>query len=438
MSGFIIAAPSSGSGKTTITLGLLRALCRNGVDVVSGKAGPDFIDPQFHSVASDSNCFNFDPWGMRDDFLRQQAIDLVVGESKNSTEKTLIIEAMMGLFDGAADGSGSAADLAALLDLPIVLVVDCSKLSHSVAAMVHGFKSFRQDVEIAGVILNKVGSDRHEMMLRSALEPTGTLVLGAVHRKDTLSLPERHLGLVQAGEHVQLDAFIENAADVMAEHVNLDQLLALGISGGATPSSDVVKKLPPLGQRISIAKDVAFSFIYPHILDGWRGQGAEISFFSPLANEAPHKDCDAVYLPGGYPELHAGDIANSANFIAGLQNAVSQSKTVYGECGGYMVLGEGSIDADGVRHQMVGALPLETSFADRQRHLGYRKLKSLGSFVWGQELKAHEFHYSTESHRGDVKPLFEAFDAQDNALGQFGMRRGKTAGSYMHVIDQVN
>jgi cobyrinic acid a,c-diamide synthase len=438
MSGFIIAAPSSGSGKTTITLGLLRALFRNGVDVVSGKAGPDFIDPQFHSIASGSSCFNFDPWGMRDDFLRQQAFDLISNESKGAAEKTLIIEAMMGLFDGAADGTGSAADLAALLDLPIVLVVDCSKFSHSVAAIVHGFKSFRQDIDIAGVILNKVGSDRHEMMLRSALAPTSTLVLGAVHRKDTLSLPERHLGLVQAGEHIQLDAFIENAADVIADQLDLEQLSLLGISKHAASLSKPIAKLPPLGQRISIAKDVAFSFIYPHILDGWRSQGAEISFFSPLGDQAPDKDCDAVYLPGGYPELHAGDIASSPSFMVGLQTAIDQSKTVYGECGGYMVLGEGLIDADGVRHQMVGALPLETSFANRKRHLGYRTLKPLSSSLWAQDLKAHEFHYSMETYRGDVAPLFEAFDAQDNALGQFGMCRGKTAGSYMHVIDQVN
>ncbi|PYB75187.1 cobyrinate a,c-diamide synthase [Rhizobium wuzhouense] len=430
MSGLLIAAPSSGSGKTVVTLGLMRALSRRGVVVSPGKAGPDYIDPAFHAAASGRTCFNFDPWAMRAALLRAQA-------ARSSDEGLLVIEAMMGLFDGAADGTGSAADLAALLALPVILVIDCARMSQSVAAIATGFACFRPDVRVAGVILNKVGSVRHEGMLRAALADTGLPVLGVLRSNPDLHLPERHLGLVQASEHAGLETFIEAAATAVEEGCDLAALMALakGSTGSAPPPETAT--VPPLAQHIAVARDIAFAFSYPHLLDGWRRQGAEISFFSPIADEAPSTDAGAVYLPGGYPELHAGRIAGALTFKAGMSEAATRGARVYGECGGYMVLGDGLIDADGQGHAMLGLLPLTTSYAQRSRHLGYRRLRSLVPEMFAGAFSAHEFHYSTVISEGDAERLFEAEDATGQALGAVGLVRGRVCGSYMHLIDRI-
>ncbi len=222
MKGFMIAAPASGSGKTTVTLGLLRVLKRRGVALAPAKAGPDYIDPAYHKAASGADCFNLDPWAMR-----PELISALSSRMTESSAKLLVAEGMMGLFDGAMDGKGSSADLARVLELPVVLVVDCARQSHSVAALVWGFSQFRKDVLIAGIILNRVGSPRHEAMLRGALEPLGIPVLGALPRDTDLSLPERHLGLVQAGEHSDLETFLDHAADVIEAHIDLDTLQSI-------------------------------------------------------------------------------------------------------------------------------------------------------------------------------------------------------------------
>jgi cobyrinic acid a,c-diamide synthase len=430
MSGLLIAAPSSGSGKTVVTLGLMRALSRRGVGVSPGKAGPDYIDPAFHAAASGRTCFNFDPWAMRPVLLRDQA-------QRSSDKGLLVIEAMMGLFDGAADGTGSAADLAGLLALPVVLVIDCGRMSQSVAAIATGFAGFRPDVRVAGVILNKVGSVRHESMLRAALADTGLPVFGVLRSNPDLHLPERHLGLVQANEHAGLEAFIETAATAVEAGCDLPALLALAQGLSAPEASSATAGIAPLSQHIAVARDIAFAFSYPHLLEGWRRQGAELSFFSPLADEAPSADAGAVYLPGGYPELHAGRLAGADTFKAGMVAAVDRGGTVYGECGGYMVLGDGLIDGDGHRHAMLGLLPLVTSYAVRTRHLGYRRLRSLASHVFAGVFSAHEFHYSSVVSEGAAERLFEAEDATGDVLGAVGLRLGKVCGSYMHLIDRI-
>jgi cobyrinic acid a,c-diamide synthase len=430
MSGVMIAAPSSGSGKTTVTLGLLRALQRRGLAVAPGKAGPDYIDPQFHKAACGQACFNFDPWAMRTELLQDQARRL------SCDGQPLVIEAMMGLFDGAADGRGSPADLAALLGLKVVLVVDCGRMSQSVAAMVHGYASFRKDVRVAGVVLNRVGSDRHEAMLRAALQPLGIPVLGILRSDTKLALPERHLGLVQAQEHLALDGFIEHAADCIEAGCDVDTICRLASGAIVTPQSvGSVAALPPLGQHMAIACDVAFAFLYPHLIAGWQAQGATLSFFSPLADEAPDASADAVYLPGGYPELHAGQLASNAKFRAGMLAAAQRDVAIYGECGGYMVLGDGLISADGTRHAMLGLLPLVTSFAQRKRHLGYRRIRPLSPSIFRENMTGHEFHYSVAVSEGEADRLFEAEDALGQVLGAVGLQRGLIAGSYMHVID---
>jgi cobyrinic acid a,c-diamide synthase len=429
MSGFLVAAPSSGSGKTTVTLGLLRALKRCGVALAPGKAGPDYIDPAFHAAAAEAVCLNYDPWAMRPELISANAGLQTAGGALQ------VVEAMMGLFDGAADGRGSAADLARLLRLPVVFVIDCARLSHSVAPLVRGFAEFDRNVMLAGVILNRVGSDRHEAMLRSALEQAGIAVFGALRRDEALVLPERHLGLVQAGEHAALENFIEKAADAVEAGCDIDAILRASRFFGAGPAAANIDRLPPLGQRIAVARDNAFAFVYEHLLLGWRRRGAEVSFFSPLADEVPDHAADAIYLPGGYPELQGGVLAAAENFRAGVTSAIGRGALVYGECGGYMTLGEGLIDAEGRRHAMLGALPLVTSFAERRRHLGYRRLVPLGEFIWQKPLTAHEFHYASIVGEGEAEPLFKAQDALGEPLGMVGLRRGRVAGSFMHVID---
>ena len=273
MNRFMIAAPRSGSGKTLVTLGLLRAFRNKGMRVAGAKAGPDYIDPAFHSAASGKKCINLDPWAMRKDQITCLYHNIARGSD------LIIVEAMMGLFDGAADGSASAGDLAATLDLSVVLVVDVTGLSQSVAALVSGFANFRSDVHVAGVILNQVSSPRHEMMLRTALDKYEIRVFGAIPKDQSLALPARHVGLVQAGEHPELDLFIEHAAHLIEVHCELDGLSGLG---GEKLCSASASHLPPLGQRIAVAEDNAFQFTYQHWLDGWSDAGAEILPFSPL------------------------------------------------------------------------------------------------------------------------------------------------------------
>jgi cobyrinic acid a,c-diamide synthase len=421
--GFLVAAPHSGSGKTVVTLGLMRALADAGETVRPFKAGPDFIDPAFHAAATRTVCCNLDPWGMRPELLRA----LAAGGGLP------VVEGMMGLFDGAADGSGSCADLAALLDLPVVLVIDCARQSHSVAALVRGFRDHWPDIRIAAVILNRVSTERHERLLRQALEPIGIPVAGVIPTLDLLKLPERHLGLVQAVEHAGLEAFIATAATLLKDRVDLKLLTGLG--GAALAETAASGKLLPLGQRISVARDDAFAFVYPHILAGWREQGAEVSFFSPLNGEAPATEADAIYLPGGYPELHAGKLSAATSFRAGMAAARDRSASIYGECGGFMVLGESLTDADGKAHPMLGLLSVETSFATRTRHLGYRRLKGRRGTLFSGHYRAHEFHYSTLVRQGDGMALFDACDATGAELGSHGLQIGTVAGSYMHLID---
>lgn len=419
--GLILAAPGSGSGKTTLTLGLLRAYRRRGVPVRGAKSGPDYIDPRFHEAASGAACPNLDAWAMGPDRLRA----LAAGDG------LLLIEGAMGLFDGAPpDGRGASADLARGLGLGVVLVVDASHMAQSIAPLVAGFAQHDGAVRIAGVILNKVGSPRHERILRAALAPLGLPVLGALHRRAGLTQPSRHLGLVQAKERADLDAWIDDIADLAAGSVDLDALAALA---SPLPDPGAPVRLDPPGQRIAVARDRAFAFAYPHILADWRAAGAEILPFSPLADETPVLEADFIFLPGGYPELHAGALAAAEGFRAGLRAARCP---VYGECGGYMVMGDGLVDAEGRGHEMLGLLPLETSFETRRLHLGYRQATAMQGPFPG-DWAAHEFHYAT-TLRAEGTPLFEARDAEGTLLPAEGLVHGKASGSFLHLIDRAH
>ena len=434
--GVIIAAASSGSGKTTLTLALLRHFRNAGRRVASAKAGPDFIDAAFHGAASGAPCLNLDPWAMRGETIAGLVARL------ESEAEIVLCEGVMGLFDGAgsAGAQGSTADLAALVGWPVVLAVDVAGQSGSAAALLRGFAGHRPDVPVAGVIFNRVGGPRHSAMLANSVHAAlpGLAILGQVPRHAELALPARHLGLVQAGEHPDLERFLDRAAELVAQSVDWAALLALARPSRLAPAAPAL--LLPLGQRIAVAQDVAFAFAYAAQLAHWRAAGAELSLFSPLADEAPAADADAVFLPGGYPELHAGALAARQRFLRGLREAVARGAAIYGECGGYMVLGQGLVDASGARHAMAGLLPLETSFAERHRQLGYRELRLVAAGPLGEagsRFRGHEFHYASVLQEGGGAPLFHATDADGAPLGALGRVSGRVMGSFLHLIDRA-
>ena len=423
MRGLLIAAPASGQGKTTVTLGLLRAWSRIGIDVASGKSGPDYIDPAFHAAATGRPCVTLDAFAAPPAQLTARAA--------MQPADMLVVEGAMGLFDGAATpdpmGRGSAMEVARALGLGIVLVVDAARAGQGVAATVQGHATLAGG--LAGVLLNRIGSARHGDLVARAVE-TVAPVLGVLPRQDDLTVPGRHLGLVQAGEHDDLAAFLDRAADWMTANADLSALRR-----AATPvtAAGGIRRLPPPGQRIALAQDAAFGFSYWHQIADWRATGAEIVPFSPLADEAPDAQADAVVLPGGYPELHAGRLSAASRFRAGMMDARDRGAIIHGECGGYMVLGDGLVDADGTRHAMLGLLRLETSFAAPRRHLGYRRLLPRGG-PWTHPVIGHEFHYAT-TVRAQGDPLFDASDAGGMALGPMGLVEGRTSGSFAHVIE---
>jgi cobyrinic acid a,c-diamide synthase len=423
--GLIIAAPRSGSGKTVVTLGLLAALKRRGLAVAPAKTGPDYIDRAILARVAGAEAINLDPWAMSADRLRSLAAQHATGAD------LLLIEGVMGLFDGAADGTGSTADLAATLKLPVVLVVDAERQGQSIAALVSGFANFRPDVEVAGLIVNRVATTRHEQMLLAALKPLGIPILGVLPRRDSLHLPERHLGLVMPDEVATFDLVVASAADVLEEFVDLNRMIALSSTITASTGASV-GNIPPLGQRIAVALDDAFCFIYPHLLSDWRSQGAEIVPFSPLADQYARMDTDALFLPGGYPELHGQKLASAARFHAGLRDAAARNALIYGECGGFMVLGETLTDTSGTTHRMAGLLPVSTDISRPKRTLGYRRLSHSSPLPWPANLMGHEFHYSTG---GAANPLFSSTDALGSALPPMGAIVGRVMGSYAHVID---
>ena len=428
----IIAAPGSGSGKTTLTLALLRGLRDAGVAVASAKVGPDYIDPAYHAAASGRTCHNLDTWAMSDGTLSALIADL----QRNAS--SIVVEGVMGLFDGAPDGRGSAADLSRRTGWPVVLVVDASGMAASVAALAHGFVSYDPGVEVAGVIFNRTGSRRHGELLRRAMQPLGIPVFGCITRSGSLELPSRHLGLVQAREHPDLEDFLARAAGQVGREVDTEALLAAARPARFEPVEEG-GGLPVLGRRIAVARDDAFAFCYPWVLDAWRRAGCEIGFFSPLDDEPPNTDADAVYLPGGYPELHAGRLAAAERFRAALGRCAMRGIVVYGECGGYMVLGERLIDGDGVSHRMAGLLPVRTSFASPRLNLGYREVALAGDGVLGRKgarFRGHEFHFASVVAQSPAEPLFRAVDAERKPLGDMGLRAGSVMGSFVHLMDR--
>ena len=433
----MIAGLASGSGKTMVTLGLLRALARRGKAPAAGKTGPDYIDSGFLSVAAGRKAVNLDQFAMSKPLLAHLAAD--------QTGDTLIIEGVMGLFDGASGNAGSSAALAEALDIPVILVMDIRHTAQTAAMIAAGIASLLPAGRIAGVILNHVASPRHLALVSEALAAYQIPLFGSVPSRDGLALPSRHLGLVQAADfdHASLEMILDHAADLIDEYCDLDAIL--DAAQRLPPAGKAVAALPlpvtnpkainPPAKTIAVANDAAFGFAYHHLLAGWQQQGAEIRPFSPLNDEKPADDADFIFLPGGYPELHLPTLSRNRQFLAGLNKAATANIPIYGECGGYMVLGTGITDASGYRFDMAGLLDIETSFANKKRHLGYRKFTPVEPFFWDGPFLGHEFHY-TNVVSACGTPLFTAHDANDQPLGMAGLRKGSVAGSYLHIIAQ--
>ena len=434
--GLMISAPASGTGKTMLMLGLLSALRARGLAVQPFKSGPDYIDPGFHRAASGRASFNLDGWAMSPGQLTHHI-------TAREPADLILAEGSMGLFDGVArageTGIGASAEIARMAGWPVVLILDVSGQAQSAAATARGFATLRPDLPFAGVVLNRVASPRHAALIGAGMAEAGIAVLGALPRQGDISLPERHLGLVQAEETTGLRQRLDQLGAFAAAHCDLDAIVAAA-AARALPVHAAHADLPPPGQRIALARDAAFSFVYPHLITEWRRAGATILPFSPLADEGPDPTADACWLPGGYPELHAPRLAAAERFRSALAE-FARTRPVHGECGGYMALGAGLVDAQGRRHRMAGLLGLETSYQQRRMHLGYRLARltaALPGLPPGIALRGHEFHYASILAQPDA-PLAHVTDATGAAVAETGSHRtgpdgGRVSGTFFHLI----
>lgn len=374
-SGFIIAATSSGCGKTTFSLGLMRLLRERGLDVRPFKCGPDYIDTQFHRVASGRDSINLDTFMASEEYVAD-----IFGRYASGGDVS-VVEGVMGMFDGYDLMRGSSADMARITGLPVILLVNAASTAYSVAATIHGFKSFRPDVEVAGVVFNRVASERHFSFLKDACSDAGAECLGYIARCGNLQAPSRHLGLTLSGEE-EMEQFVQAAAEAVAGNVDVDRLL--GVTASRVPSwCGVAKDVEPSGQplRIAVARDEAFNFIYPENLRSFAPH--EVVFFSPMRDkELP--EADIVYLPGGYPELYADTLSGNRSMRDSVRDYVERGGRMLAECGGMIYLTQ---DIDGA--DMCGVIPTSTTMDGARLTLGYRTVH-----LPGMTLRGHEFHYS--------------------------------------------
>lgn len=374
---FLIAATHSGCGKTTFSLGLMRALTRRGLSVQPFKCGPDYIDTQFHSVATGHPSINLDTFMGSEHHVKESFLKY------DCRSDVSIVEGVMGMFDGYAKDRGSSAHIATLLDLPVILLINAASSAYSVAATLYGFQHFRKGIRIAGVVFNRVASESHFHFLQEACDDVGVSCLGYIRKSTRLETPSRHLGLT-LGAQEMMNSFIEHAAEAVEEHVDIDRLLEKTRQAKAFYSTPTLLQRPPL--RIAVARDEAFNFIYPENLEALRNHPryeGRITYFSPL-HDPQLPDADWVYLPGGYPELFAAELEQNESMRRSIANFVKNQGKLWGECGGMIYLTE---ELDG--HRMCGVLPLKCTMENAKLTLGYRRV-TIGELTF----LGHEFHYS--------------------------------------------
>ena len=453
----VLAAPMSGSGKTTLTTGLIAALVARGLCVAPFKVGPDYIDPGYLALAARRACHNLDAWMLEPDRLRATFAHHIQGAS------LALVEGVMGLYDGYSgkDDTGSSAHVARVLEAPVLLVLDASAMARSAAAIVWGMRDFDPRVHLAGVLLNRVGSEGHARMVREAIEAeVGVPVLGYLKREDALNLPERHLGLIPTMEPGCWRAWLSAVREGVTATVDLEQVLALARSapplhmeplqsaprpedGGdpATPLNREQAGRHPKAPTIAVARDEAFNFVYEENLELLREAGAEIAFFSPLHDPALPCGAQALYLSGGFPEVYAASLAANENMRAAVRVAFQAGMPIYAECGGLMYLTEEIVSTQADRYPMVGVLPGRSVMTERLT-LGYRVARApAGNWMWcaGETVRGHEFHYSVwEGRPTDMTPAYELLSSEFQPQTRTeGAAVGNLLASYVHVHFQA-
>ncbi|MBQ6300282.1 MAG: cobyrinate a,c-diamide synthase [Bacteroidales bacterium] len=418
---FLIGAPASGSGKTTLTMGVLRALHRQGLQVQPFKCGPDYIDTRFHEAATGRASVNLDTW------LASGAHVKELFARYGADADVCVVEGVMGLFDGYDRSAGSSAEIARLLDLPVVLVAGARSTSYTLAAQLYGMQHFRPDLRFAGVIFNQVGSPRHERLLRQAAEDAGLPCLGALPRSQELEIPSRHLGL-RLGDDAEMLAWTDRAASLVEQHVNLQELLDRTTAEFPAP---VPNPVPPLRcaapLRLAVARDAAFNFTYRENL-ARLAQAGTVTYFSPLAgDELP--EADLVYFPGGYPELYAPELSRQTRLRKQVRDYALSGCRILAECGGMIWLTEAIDCVEGGSFPMCGVLPCAATMEGARLHMGYRRLEDDRGRTW----KGHEFHYSSLVCAEGIPSMARQFNAAGEAVDTPLFRVGNVIAGYTHL-----
>lgn len=426
----VVAGTASGAGKTTVTLGLMAALRRRGLGVQGFKAGPDYIDPSYHAAVTGRLSRNLDVWMMGRDVVRE------VFQRGGEGADLSVIEGVMGLYDGKdpLSDQGSTAELAGLLDAPVILVVDASGMARSAAAVVLGFKLLNPLVRLAGVIVNRVGGAGHHDLLKAAIgQVCGVPVLGYLPERREVNIPERHLGLVPALERGDADPLFEALASAVESSVDVDRVVRLARSAPEWRTSGATlfagTSAAPSGV-IAVAQDSAFNFYYPENLELLAWHGAEIRCFSPLAGEGIPDDADGLYLGGGFPEEFAADLSRQTRLLAHVGDRIRGGLPTFAECGGFMFLTRAIVDRQGQPHAMAGVIPAVVRMQSRLAAIGYREVRALRAsclLAEGEHVKGHEFHYSTVEY-DDAQAVPHAYEVS----GPKGVRReGYASGSLL-------
>ncbi len=433
----VIAGTSSGVGKTSITLGLLRALSRRGLRVQPFKVGPDFLDPTYLTRAAGRTCYNLDGWMTGREYVGQ----LFARACRDAD--IAVVEGVMGMFDGSdpANNTGSTAEIAAWLGAGVVLVINSHGLARSIAPLVKGFAEFDPSVKLVGVIANYAGSPRHCLWMQSALEAENlSPLLGAMPRDSLPGLPSRHLGLVTADEQTLPDSTIDQLADACAEHLDIDAIIraARGVSFTASDCSTASDDSGRV--RLGVGRDAAFHFAYPDNLEALAAAGGELVYFSPLDDETLPDDLDGLYIPGGYPELFVAKLSANKPMLESIRSFGDSGGVVYGECGGLMYLGRAIVDSDGTEYEMVGLAPVTTRKLDNLRTLGYVEATFQRDCLWGSAgdvLRGHEFHYSEivsqDFEAAGWNRAYSLGRQRSSDVEAEGFSRGNVLISYVHL-----
>ena len=433
-SAVVIAGVRSGVGKTTIASGVMGALKRRGLRVQPFKAGPDYIDPTYHTIACGVPSRNLDTW------LLPHPVAAEFFHRAAGAADIAVVEGVMGVFDGhsSLDEDGSTAELAKLLDAPVILIADAGKVARSVAAEVLGYQQFDPNLRIAGVILNGVGSERHLEFCQPQIEATtGLPVVGWLPRRDDLVQPERHLGLIPTVEGTVMSDWYDSLNAQIEQTIDLDAIIRIAGTAGAPSDSDspvFPEERQPARAAIAVARDRAFSFYYQDSLDLLSAWGAEVVPFSPLDDVSLPDGVGGIYLGGGFPELFAEELSRNDGMLNSMRSAIQRGVPVYGECGGLMYLGNSLSDLDGRQFPMVGAIPVVSSMEGRRLHLGYREVEACAEgplLRAGERVRGHEFHWSVlQNPPGEESAAYRVVNQSGRPEG---FRNGSVWASYIHV-----